>query len=133
MVLPGIFDAHNIPDAFNHADGPVVTGPVGTDGADLVVRNHRADPAVTGLVTKVVDGGGKVVDILGRLLQKMEGKPEGAPSPNPWKRAYGINGIRQQLRGIMLCKRGHYFFPFKYASTAARTWPYFSRRALAVS
>ena len=123
MVLARVLDAHHVPDILDDTDGPVVTGPVRTYGAEFFVRNHEAFPAIPGLLPEPYKGRGKMTDILLGLPQKVQGKTQGAALAYSRKRADGTHGIFKKPGRIFLRYR-HALWVFAwYAVTAALTWP----------
>ena len=107
VILAGILYAHDIAYAFYDTDLSPVPRSVGTDRALLVIGNHPADPAITDLVPEPVDRLREMVDVLGGLLEKMEGKAQGAPFSYSGKRADRLNRIFQNPGGIMLVVVSH--------------------------
>ena len=76
VVLARGLDAHHIPDILDNADGIVVPAHIPADGTFPFVRNHHAGTAIDHLLPKSPYGIGEMPDILHRLAEKMECKPE---------------------------------------------------------
>jgi hypothetical protein len=102
VVLARVLDAHHVTNALHHADGGMVAGLVGTQGANLPVRDHPAFPAVADFVPEPVDGLREVMDILLRLPKEVKSQPKGAATPHPGKGADGFDRVGQEFGRIFL-------------------------------
>jgi hypothetical protein len=91
MELSCVFNAHHIAYALYDANGPMVSGLVGTYGADIVVGYHPACTAILNFVAQIVYCGCEVVYILSGLLQKVKRQSKCAATPHSGERAYGIH------------------------------------------
>lgn len=101
VVLACRLDAHHVADRLDHADGAAVAGAVGTDGADVGVRDHPALPAVFHIVPQRGNRLDEMVHVLLRLLEQVHRKTKGTPPAYARKSAYCFDCIFQQLGRIV--------------------------------
>ena len=97
MILSRILDAHHIPDALDHADGPVVARLVRAYRADIIIGYHHAVTAVLHLVPEMIDSRREMMHVLLRLLEKMQGKTQCAPAADSRKGADRIHSLFKKL------------------------------------
>ena len=98
--LLSCLDAHHVPHVLNHADCVLVSRVVRTNRTNILIRNHAARAAITDIVSELVDGRREMMDVLLRLTQKVERKPERALAADARKRVDRIHGIFQKFRRI---------------------------------
>jgi hypothetical protein len=75
----------------------MVTRAVGAYRTHFIIRDHPALLAVLDFITHTRYSRCEMVDILRRLLQKMQGKTQCTPPSYAGKGAYGINSLLQKL------------------------------------
>ena len=102
MVLACVLDTHNVPDILHDTNQPVIPGPVRADRACLLVGDHPADLAILRLIAQLDDRISEMMDVLLGLSQKVQGKPQRAPLPYPWKGTDRLHGILKKFRRVSL-------------------------------
>jgi hypothetical protein len=91
MILSGILYTHDIPYAFHNTDGPMVTGIVRTDRADIIIGNHTALTAVFHIIAQTDYSLSEMMHILLRLLEKMQGKAQSTSASHTRQRTDRIH------------------------------------------
>jgi hypothetical protein len=97
VELSCVLYAHHVTDTLYDTDGPVVSGLVRTYRTGVVVGDHPACSAIFHLVAQIVYGGGEVMHVLCRLLQKVKRQAQSAAASHSGKRADGIYGLLEKF------------------------------------